>query len=192
MSWINANYAILEATNTSSMQETFTGTYAGNAWNVMRRTLLNEIHISIYRVLIDNDGHVASIQNLKPYLDDQSLLRVVKSKYTQSAGTFGTRLRSLKLHMRKLDKEIKTQHSAVKALILHRHTRMAHTAAKPYTGPTKLKWGDEKILIGMLNNIVSPMEHILLNAGNISGSTKSSYTKYAKYFWAAFDARKVV
>jgi hypothetical protein len=59
----------------------------------------------------------------------------------------------------------------------------AHTAAKPYGGPDKIKWGDEEKWIDLLTDLITPMEHLFLNAGNISGSTRSSYKVYAEDFW---------
>lgn len=160
MTWIQANRAILKHSADNDIEQRMVGTYAGNAWKALRRTILNEIHIGLSRVLTDEDNRVASLPRLRLLLDDTEMLAYAETKYTQGAGTFKPRLRQLKARLRKLNAAIKDPDSDLKKLIRHRSQYMAHTAAKRYTGNDNLKWGDEEKLIEIADCIISPMEHV--------------------------------
>ena len=186
MAWIQANREILKHSTDNGIRQRMVGTYAGNAWITLRRTILNEIHIGLSRVLIDEVKSAVSLPRLQHLLKDEEMLAYAETKYTQAAGTFKPRLRELKVKLRKLNSAIKAPNSDLNKLIRHRNQYMAHMAAKKYTGEVKLKWGDEEKLIEIAECIISPMEHIFLNVGNRSKSTGSAYKTYAKEFWASF------
>ncbi len=190
MSWIVANYEILRHSNGDHLTSKFIGTYAGNAWQTLRRTLLNEILISIARILVDNDDRVSSLPRLSEYMEDSDFQDYLKTQYTQSLEAFDSRLSDLRTKLAHLLKELDNPNSKVKALLRHRHNRLAHAQTKVYSGADKLQWGDEKDLIEMLHSIIEPMEHLFLGAGNIAGSTGSSYKLYATEFWSSFEPKK--
>ena len=188
MSWIHANNEILKSSGDKIISEKFIGTYAGHAWRLLRHTILNEIHISMHRI-IDKNPNVSSLPNLKLLLDKKVLVHV-KKNYTQGKDAYSPRLSMFQARLNRLLIQLDKKDSKFKSLIIHRHTRLAHSAQQPYTGDNKIKWGDETKLIKTFEDIVSPMEHLFLNAGNISGSKKSSYKMYADDLWSSFCPKK--
>ncbi len=179
MSWIYANHEILKASRGKDMEAKFIDTYAGNAWWTLRRTILNEIHISMSRVLDEDEGRL-SFPNLYKLLQDEEVVGLVEENYKQNKEAYADRLNALKKNLGELMEKLRDKDSVVKSLIRHRHTRLAHKPEKPYSGENRLKWGDEEKLIGFFEEVIHPMEMVLLNAGNISGSTRSGYKKYAE------------
>ncbi|MDX1974538.1 MAG: hypothetical protein SFT92_02560 [Rickettsiales bacterium] len=144
MSWIVANYEILQRSISDDLTNKFTGTYAGNAWQPLRRALLNEILISIARILVDEDDRVSSLPRLSEYIEDFEFQEYLKTQYTQSPEAFDSRLTNLREKLSYLLQELNNPNSKVKALLRHRHNRLAHAKTKAYAGPDKLQWGDEK------------------------------------------------
>lgn len=182
MSWIYASREILDKSGSQEIVDRFSNTYAGHTWNVVRRSLLNGILMSICKILIDDDHRVSSFHTLNSLLQDEEVLEIVKNEYSQSKEAFDSRLNQLVLGLSGLDSYLKEN----KKLVRHRNHYLVHRAREPYKGPDTLQWGDEKDIIKKLEEVVEPMEHLLLGNGNVSHSTVSTYKLYAKDFWESF------
>lgn len=188
MSWIYANYEIFKNALDQKTLDRFTNTYAGQAYKVITRSLINEIMSAIARILTDKEGHVSSFHTLHNRLNNPRVVELIKKNYSHGKGTFNRRMKSLLDKLNSLD--IYLVDPKVKALLKHRHHYLAHNARKPYQGPDTLKYGDEKQLIELLADIANLMEPLLLTSHNISGSAISTYKLYAEDFWSSFTPKK--
>tara|TARA_Y100001001_G_scaffold160264_1_gene182596 strand:+ start:702 stop:1412 length:711 start_codon:yes stop_codon:yes gene_type:complete len=185
-SWIYANFEILKAARTEDVQKNLLNTYAGKAWVVIQKSLHNEIMIALARILTeDKDNRVSALNNISEYIKNEDNVSRLRENYKQAEGTFDYRFQLLKDQLEKIHGFLKGHNNLVKSLLIYRKDFLAHNAQTPKLD-NKVKWGDEKELIQLLREAVDPMEHIFLNAGNISGCVISSYKLYAEDFWLSF------
>lgn len=183
--WAYANYEILMSANKEEISKKFINTYAGNVWNVLQRSMLNEVLVSISKVIVDKKNNPSSFHALHDLLKNPEVLLIIEANYTQAEGLFQHRVNELLDGLRRLDKYLKN-HDIVKSLKTHRNNYLVHRSQKVSPSIRNLKWGDEKTLIKIVSDIIHPMELLLLNGGNISNSTRSVYKAYADNFWDGF------
>ncbi|MBL1148027.1 MAG: hypothetical protein D8M28_10055 [Proteobacteria bacterium] len=184
--WLYVNYEILIAADKEEVSDKFINTYAGNVWNALRRSLLNETLIGISKLIIDKKDNPSSFHSLHELLRKQGVLEIIKLNYTQAESEFQNRHKELLNGLLRLEEYLKT-HDVVKSLVRHRNNYLVHRSQKVSSKTENLKWGDEKILIEIVSEIIHPMELLILNVGNISNSTRSIYKAYAENFWNGFE-----
>lgn len=186
MAGIYAGNEILKKLNEPKISHKFYNTYAGQVWNVIRSTTADEILIAIARILTDRMSNVTSLKNLFRLINNENVKEIMRKNYTLAPETFDEQYTILMKELSKIDGYIK-HHPTVKSLRIFRNNHLAHRAQKTYTGTAILKWGDEDELIEILARIITPMEHVLLNAeDHLSRATKKNYEFYAKEFWESF------
>lgn len=184
--WAYVNHEILISADKEDTSKKFIDTYAGNVWNVLRRSLLNEVLISISKVIVDKKNNPSSFHALHGLLKNPDVLSIVEANYTQAEEEFQNRVDALLEGLSRLDEYLKS-HDIVKSLQIHRNNYLVHRSQKVSSSVRNLQWGDEKTLIEIVSDIIHPMELLLLNGGNISNSTRSIYKAYADNFWDGFQ-----
>lgn len=199
MKFVYVCYEILEASEPDKVGEKFTNTFAGHTWVTLRRTLLNDIHLGLAKI-IDKNKKASSLPNLHKLLKNKEVQMLVRSNYMNyddlfedddpifedHDSAFDDRLQRL---MEALE-GLRNDSSKFKSLTDHRNNYLAHRSISPYQGNENLKWGDEAKLIQEIEGIVNKMEIVLLNAWDVSGYVRGSYRIYAKDFWDSFAPNK--
>lgn len=188
-SWIYANFEILKAARSEEVQEKFLNTHAGKAWIIVQKSLHNEIMIALARIMTEKDNKASSLKNISEYIKIEDNVSHIRRNYTQAEDTFDYRLELLKDQLTEIQKFLKGHNNLVKSLLIYRKDFLAHNAQNPKLD-NQVKWGDEKELIQLLRGAVDPMEHLFLNAGNVSSCVISSYKLYAEELWSSCVPKK--
>ncbi|MEC8066469.1 MAG: hypothetical protein VX154_01260 [Pseudomonadota bacterium] len=183
LTWVAASYAVLKESDKDDVKNKFIQTYAGHAYILIQRSLINDLLLTLLR-MIDKDYKTSSFLNLKQMLEVDNAKENVKSNYKGALDAFDDRWDQLLLELENLEKELREE-SIWKALIIHRGTYLAHRQQKPYKGSERIVRGDVDHLAVYFKDIIQLIEMLFLESSGRPSAINTSYKKYAEEFWSS-------